>query len=438
MPLPQIVIVGAPNVGKSRLFNRLARKRRSVVHSMPGTTRDRLEARVSLGDREFLLIDTGGIAAGSGGSALQREIEHQAIEAAREGDLVLLVVDLKAGVTALDRELATRILRLGKPVLLVLNKVDAAARASANRPDAWRLGLGEGVEISAEHSIGVEELIEALAARLPAGERSAPAEPEAIPVAIVGRPNAGKSSLFNQLLGSQRALVSAQPGTTHDRLEGMFEYRGQRYRLIDTAGLRRRSRIREPLEALTAALARGVIDRSAIALLVLDASRGIDRQDLAVGGLALRTYRPLLVALNKVDLLQPALLTRTRAHALRQFGFARFAPQVPVSALTGQGIPALKRMLARIWQEGGKRVSTGPLNKLLSRFGERLPGSPRRHRVRPLYATQEGIHPPSFVVFAHLSGKPHFAYRRAFENFLRKKLELEHTPIVLRFRSQRG
>ncbi len=437
MPLPSVIIVGAPNVGKSRLFNRLAGGRRSLVHATPGVTRDRLEARITLDRRTFLLVDTGGLVPGHRG-ALEKEIARQALTAAREADLLLFVVDLKNGLTALERDLAPKLRRLDRPVLLVLNKVDAISSAEGNRAEAWSLGLGEGVEISAEHAIGISELSEAIEQALP--ERPVPdaESDEAIPVAIVGRPNAGKSSLFNYLLGKQRAIVSEVPGTTHDRLEGFFEYSRQRYRLIDTAGLRRGARVHEPLEALTAAVARGVMDRSAITLVVLDAARGVDRQDLAVGGYALRTHRPLVVALNKVDLLSRRELEELRILAREEFGFARFAPQVPVSALTGRGLRVLKSTLRTVWVEGGRRVSTGALNRLIKQFSRRHSSSPRRRTIRPLYATQEGVHPPSFIVFGHATGRPYFAYRRALENFLRSQLELTHTPLVLRFRSRRG
>lgn len=436
MPLPEVAIVGAPNVGKSRLFNRLAGGRRSLVHTRPGVTRDRVEARVDFDGRPALLVDTGGIVPGET-DALARQVESQAMDAARQADLLLFVVDLKDGVTALDRDLAARLRRLGRPILLVLNKVDATRRAQENRAEAWALGLGDGVEVSAEHAIGIAELREAVAGRLaPATEEGA--GQEEIPVAIVGRPNAGKSFLFNRLLGRERAIVNPVPGTTHDRLEATVEHGGRRYRFIDTAGLRRRARVRDPLEALSAAVARGVVDRSMIVLLVVDGARGIDRQDLAVAGLALRTYRPLVVALNKADLLSPQALGALRATAARELAFARYAPCVPVSALCGRGLKALHSSLAEVWDQGGRRVPTSALNRLLGDFRERPGGSPRRRTLRLLYATQEGVHPPSFVVFGRGSARVHFAYRGALENFLRQHLGLTRTPIVLRFRAAAG
>ncbi len=435
--LPSVAIVGAPNVGKSRLFNRLAGGRRSLVHATPGVTRDRLEARLEMEGHSLLLVDTGGVLFSREAGSLAREVEEQALRAARDADLVLLVVDLKTGVSALERELAERLRRLGRPILLVLNKVDAARRAEANRAEAWDLGLGEGVEVSAEHATGIEELREAIASRLPVAREEEPT-PEEVPIAILGRPNAGKSSLFNRLLGSERAIVNATPGTTHDRLEGAFVHRGRRYRLVDTAGLRRGARVHDPLEGLTAAVARGTAQRSAMVLLVVDGERGIDRQDLTVAGLALKTYRPLIVALNKTDLLSASALAALEEKAQHEFGFARYAPRVRVSAATGEGLGALKGSLGRVWEEGGRRVTTGVLNRMLAEFRDTDTTSPRRRTLRLMYATQEGIHPPSFVVFGRGSARVHFAYRRTLENFLRRRLRLSHTPIVLRFRAVSG
>lgn len=434
MSLPSIAIVGAPNVGKSRLFNRLAGGRSSLVHSRPGVTRDRIEARVDLDGRPALLVDTGGLLLDPQAD-LARQIERQALEAAQEADLVLFVVDLKAGITNLDRELGRRLRRLDRPILLALNKVDALRRAEENRAEVWDLGLGEGIEVSAEHAIGIAELREAIAARLPEGPQEEEEQPEAIPVAVVGRPNAGKSSLFNRLLRRERAIVSPIPGTTHDRVQGAFVHLGRKYLLVDTAGLRRGARVSDPLEALTAAVARGTVGKAAIVLLVVDGQRGIDRQDLAVAGLALRTYRPLIIVLNKVDLLTPTAVRALRQQAEQEFAFASYAPRLPVSALGGRGLGALKAGLQEVWDQGGRRVPTAALNKLLAKFRSLQTTTPRRRSVRLLYATQEGIHPPSFVVFGHTRGRVHFAYRRRLENFLRQRLELTRTPLVLRFRS---
>jgi GTP-binding protein len=434
MPLPLVAIVGAPNVGKSRLFNRLAGGRRSLVHSTAGVTRDTNETRAEIGGRALRLVDTGGMHSGKQES-LGRQVEERALAVASDSDLVLFVVDLKAGVTPLDRDLALRLRRLGRPILLTLNKVDASRQAEANRSEAWSLGFGEGLEVSAEHAIGIDELCEAIVQRLPAARAEA-GEEEAIPVAIVGRPNAGKSSLFNRMLGAERAIVSPTPGTTRDRIMGHVEHGKHRYRLVDTAGLRREARVSDPLEALSAAVARGAVGRSAIALLVVDAPRGVDRQDLAVAGLAQRTYRPLVVALNKADLLPRPDLAALLARARDEFGFARYAPLVPVSALTGRGVQALKSTLGRVWQEGERRVPTPALNRLLEEFGTHLPPAPRRRSVRLLYATQEGVHPPSFLFYGRSTGRPHFTLRRALENFLRQKLKLEQTPLILRFRAR--
>jgi GTP-binding protein len=443
---PSVVIVGAPNVGKSRLFNRLAGGKRALVHATPGLTRDRLEARMELGTHTVRLVDTGGLVLRPADD-LARQVERQAREAAAEASLVLFVVDLKSGLTPLDRHLASQLRKFGRPILLVLNKVDAHKRAEENRSEIWSLGFGDGVEVSAEHAIGMAELLEAVeeilgGSEAPAGEaapeEASKSEPEAIPVAIVGRPNAGKSSLFNRLLGRERAIVNPIPGTTHDRLEARLERAGRVFRLIDTAGLRRGARVSDPVEALSAAAARGAVAKSAIVLLVLDAQRGIDRQDLAVGGLALRSYRPLVVALNKADLLQPKRLAELRRKAASEFDFARYAPRVAVSALSGRGVTGLLSTLAAVWEEGGLRVPTSALNRILAEFLKRAPATPRARRVRPLYVTQEGVHPPSFIVFARGGGgRVHFSYRRGLENFLRKRLALSRTPMILRFRGGR-
>ncbi|MCI0458222.1 MAG: ribosome biogenesis GTPase Der [Gemmataceae bacterium] len=436
MPLPSVAIVGAPNVGKSRLFNRLAGRRPSLVHSRPGLTRDCVETRIEIDGCPLILVDTGGVAP-SKAEPLGAEVERRALRAAQEADLVLFVVDLKTGVSPFERDLVARLRRQGRPILLVLNKVDATRNSSQNRHEAWQLGLGEGVEVSAEHGIGLAELCEAIAARLPRQTASVPARAE-IPVAIVGRPNAGKSLLFNRLLRTDRSIVSPVPGTTRGGVEACLEHGEQLYKLVDTAGLRRGARVTDPVEALTGAVARGALARSAIALLVIDAARGLDRQDLAVAGLALRTYRPLVVALNKIDRLSPPALATLKRQASYELAFASYAPVVPVSALSGRGLSLLLSTLDEVWQQGGRRVPTASLNRLLQEFSADAPGMPRRRRVRLLYATQEGTHPPAFVFFGRRTGRPHFTFRRALENFLRRRLELARTPMVLRFRSGSG
>jgi GTP-binding protein len=440
MSKPLIAIVGAPNVGKSTLFNRLAGRRRALVTDEPGMTRDRMYASVEDVPRPFRIVDTGGLAPDPD-AAFAREIERQVAIALAEADVVLFVVDARAGATAADLELADRWRRLGRPVLLVANKVDSDA-LELRMHELGRLGLGVPLGVSAEHGRGIEELVEEIQVALgevPALAVAAEDRNGPIGLAIVGRPNVGKSSIFNRLVGSERAIVSDVPGTTHDAIDTLLRVGDRDYRLIDTAGLRRPGRVEHAAERFSAARARENIAGCDVALLVLDASSGFVAQDGHVAGHVLEAYKPMVVAVNKWDLVEEresaakAWETEIR-HRLR---FAGPVPLVLVSARTGQRVQRVLDLARAAHEAAGIRVPTPVLNRWLR---EQVAGDPSapppRGHLRLLYAAQTGTHPPTFLLFCNDPAHAHVSIRRQLANSLRARFGFGSTPIRLRFRAR--
>jgi GTP-binding protein len=435
MRLPVVAIVGAPNVGKSTLFNRLIGRRRAIVSDRPGVTRDRIMERCDLFGTPMLLVDTGGVVTAPA-DALAAGVREEALKAVQEADLILLVVDGRAGVTATDLELAGLLRSSGRPVIPVANKIDAEA-LEAQAHDASRLGLGEVVGVSAEQGRGLDDLVERLRLRLP--PPAAVAEAPGVALALVGRPNVGKSSLFNRLVRAERSLVTPIPGTTRDPVDAVFEHHGTRYRVIDTAGIRRRARAGEEVEWVSVLKARQALEQAEAVIAMVDAVAGIGHQDLAILGLVAGSHRPAVVAANKIDLLHAAGTgTEERIDAIR--GALRFAPYVPVigvSARTGRGIARLLAALEQVRRESARRASTPELNRVLEAIvREKQPPSDRGRDVRFYYITQVGAHPPRFVVFSN--GRPvRDSYRRFMEARIRERLGLRAAPIVLSFRRRR-
>jgi GTP-binding protein len=439
MELPLVAIVGAPNVGKSTLFNRLIGRRRSIVTNEPGVTRDRIYGTVRDAPRPFRLVDTGGLTPRVE-AAYARQIEGQAQAALDEAALVLFVVDARAGLTALDRELAEMLRRRGGPLLLVANKIDGEHVEPAALA-CHELGLGQPHSVSAEHSRGIDELIESIDRLLGPGEPGevAPREDE-LRVAIVGRPNVGKSSIFNRLVGEERAVVSDIPGTTRDAVDTSLELGARRYRLIDTAGLRRRGRIQRGVDRFSSERARRNIDRCDVAVLVLDASAELAAQDTHIAGYIVDAFRPLVVVLNKWDLVedreaQAKRWMREVSHRLR---FVKQVPLLFVSALSGQRVSRILDEVDRVHASAGIEVPTAELNRFLHGQAEANPSAPPpRGSLRFYYMTQTGTHPPSFVLFCNDPRKVHFSVRRRLENGLRERFDLGSAPIRLSFRARR-
>jgi GTP-binding protein len=440
MPEPLIAIVGAPNVGKSTLFNRLAGGRRALVTGEPGMTRDRQYAAVADARVPFRIVDTGGLPPDPD-APFAREIERQVEIALGEASAVLFLVDTRAGATALDEELAARLRRVGIPLLLVANKVDGDA-LELRMHELRRLGLGAPIGVSAEHGRGIEELFEAIERLLLErfGPSEAPVEDEgALRLAIVGRPNVGKSSIFNRLCGTERAIVSDVPGTTHDAVDTLLQVDGRRYRLIDTAGLRRPGRVQRVTERFSAARARENIEHCDVALLVVDAEAGFLAQDGHVAGHVREAYRPMVVAVNKWDLVtdREAAAKRWEADVRRRLRFAGEVPLVLVSALTGQRVRRVLDLALALHEAAGIRVPTPELNRWLR---EQIAGDPAapppRGQLRLLYATQTGTHPPTFLLFCNDPSLAHPSVRRQLVNRLRERFGFGSTPIRLRLRAR--
>lgn len=442
MSAPLVAIVGAPNVGKSTLFNRLARGRRAIVTNEPGVTRDRLYGEVRDVERPFRIVDTGGLTPNTA-APFAEEIARQADTAMDEAVCLLLVIDARAGVTAVDREVA-RLLRIrGLPILVVANKIDSP-KVEELTHELYELGLGDPSAVSAEHGLGIDALIARVEAVL--NERSPAISPSTereeqrpLSIAIVGRPNVGKSSLLNHLVGEERALVSEIPGTTRDAVDTMLVIGDKRYRLIDTAGIRRRGRIRLRAERFSVARARRNIDRCDVAVLVLDATESFGAQDAHIAGYVMDAYKPLVVGVNKWDLIdgredQAKRWSEEIRHRLR---FVKCAPLVLISAVTGQRVHKVLERAEELWAAAGIAVPTPEVNHWLQAVGggegKAAPGAPRFY-----YATQTGSHPPSFVVFCSNPERIHFSFRRRMENTLRERFGFGGTPIRLEFRARRA
>jgi GTP-binding protein len=432
---PGVVIVGRPNVGKSTLFNRFVGQRTAIVEDIPGTTRDRLQAEVSYRDRRFALIDTGGLEpdAEEGYSAL---IRRQVETAVRQADVVLFVVDAVAGVTRTDSEIAEMLRRIETPVMLLANKADNDARREAAL-EFFELGLGEPVPISAYHDLGLREVLDRLSEILP--ESQSEEAVDELRLAVVGRPNVGKSALVNAILGEDRVMVSEESGTTRDAVDTRFLYRDKPLVLIDTAGIRRRGRVERGVEKYSVMRARQAIERCDVAILVLDATQKVAAQDLHVAGFVADAFKGMIVAVNKWDLTEDSEETRESfaRNVLRRLQFTPWAPLAFVSAKTGLNIDGLLDLALEIGETRSRRIPTSEVNTVLREaVAANPPPSPGRRPLRIKYATQAEVRPPTFVFFTNDASLIHFSYRRYIENFLRKRFGFEGTAIKLEFRSR--
>jgi GTPase len=426
--LGRVAIVGFPNVGKSTLVNRLTGSRAAVVHETPGVTRDRKELVCEWNGREFLLIDTGGVDIADP-HPITRSIAEQAQAAIAEADLVLFVVDARAGITPGDEELAAILRRARKPVFLLANKIDDPSK-DAEALEFHRLGLGDPVPLSALHGYGTGDLLDAIVAALPGTAEAAVGE-EAIRVAILGRPNVGKSSLLNKLLGEERTIVSEVPGTTRDSIDTVLR-RGERtFVLVDTAGLRRKRRQRQGIDYYSELRALAAAERADVALVLVDASEGVVEQDLAVADVARKAGCSTLVVLSKWDVsnvtiedVRPRLESRLRQRP----------PLVAVSAKTGRGVQRVLDRVEALFDKHSSRVSTGELNRFLAELREaRQPPSKNGKRLNLLYGTQVTARPPRFRMFVNDPGLITRDYGYWVENRLRDRFELEGVPVSIDF-----
>jgi GTP-binding protein len=432
--LPQVAIVGRPNVGKSTLFNRMCGSRRAIVDSVAGSTRDRNKASVDWAGKTFEVVDTGGVLE-SVATPLDEQVAAQVEIAIGDADLVCWVVDGRAGLLPEERYLATKLRPLGERVLLAVNKIDSERRF-AEAMEFHRLGFPELFEISAEHGLGVADLMDAIAAKLPLVEdREASDE---IRIAIAGRPNVGKSSLLNRIAGEERAVVSPVAGTTRDAVDTLVEVEGQDYRFVDTAGIRRRGKLPGLADQLSVIYAERAIERAHIVLLILDATAGVTTEDASIGGKIADSGRGVVLVFNKWDVVEER---EERAKELEQearedLPHLDFAPIVFVSAKSGRGVPGIFPRIRRVREEQLKKVSTPELNRFLDGAVARLPPRAKDGKeARLFYITQAGVVPPRFLVFANKAQKDlDISYPRYLSRRLRETFGFEGTPIRVTIR----
>ncbi len=432
IPLPRIALVGRPNVGKSTLFNRLCGRRKAITDGRPGSTRDRNYAQVTWQGRAFEVVDTGGLLLGTDDPLLGPATE-QVRRAIEEADRVLFVVDARAGLLPDDEAIARELRREGKRVLVVVNKAEAGESGVV---DFARLGFDGAFPISAEHGQGIGDLLDAALSDLPRVEEPEEA-PREIALALVGRPNVGKSSLLNRLLGRERAVVSPIPGTTRDSVDEVFEHDGRRYRLVDTAGIRRVRLLKENVDHVSVVQARRAIEQAQVAVLVLDAESGLREMDATIGGELVESGSGVVIAVNKWDLVAQSRKRRAFEEDLRDsLKFLPWAPVVFVSAKTGLGVGALLAAVDRVHAARGSRVTTGELNRLLAKAAESYAPKAEKggHAVRILYGSQIGTAPPTFAILLNHPVDLHFSYRRYLENRIREAFGFEGTPIRLKVR----
>lgn len=440
---PVVVIVGRPNVGKSTVFNRLTKSRRALVLDQPGVTRDRIIGEAPWRGGVITLIDTGGLLF-EDTDAFVPLIRSQADVAVREADAVLFLLDGETGVMPEDREICTWLRTLGVAVVPVVNKGDRAGVEQQSH-EFFELGFGEPIVISAEHGRGLAELWDSLEPHLDTGadtEDEGPEEDEReARIAIVGRPNVGKSSLLNRLIGDSRVLVSDVPGTTRDAVDALMDWEGQRFRFVDTAGIRRKGKTEKGPEVLSVVIARSHLERAHLCLLLIDAVEGVTRQDAHVGGYAWEAGRGVVIVVNKWDLVDDRKAAREHIEyqIATQLKFMRHAPVVFLSALTGKGVHRLMPALKALHKARGTKISTPDLNRIIQRAWDRQPPAVQLRRApRFFYGAQVQSSPPVFVLFTNLNQNPHFSYMRYLENTLRESLGLEGVPIRVMIRGRKS
>ena len=434
MSKPIVAIVGRQNVGKSTLLNRLAGKPIAIVADLPGTTRDRVFADVSWEGVTFTIVDTGGLEVRPH-STIAQEVKEQVETAITEADIIVFLVDIRDGITPSDLEIADMLRRSSKPILLVANKADNA-KLETGAVEFYQLGLDEALVISAYHGRGTAELLDKIIALLPALPPTE-VEPEIMKVAIVGRPNVGKSMLLNTLLGDERAIVDDVPGTTRDAIDTLFDFDGRSVLLIDTAGIRRRGRLGTGVEKYSVLRALRAIDRADVALLVLDATELVTAQDTHIAGYVQQAAKGIVLVVNKWDLVADKNIMEYNNHIRRQLKFMSYAAVLYISAKFGQGVDRVMPEVCRVYQERFKRLPTAAVNSVIQQAAmvHNLPRSGTK-QLKILYATQAEVNPPTFVFFVNDAKLIHFSYRRYLENKLRQSFGFAGTPLRLVFKTR--
>ena len=430
MSKPIVAVVGRPNVGKSTLFNRLAGERISIVQDTPGVTRDRIYADVEWTGRKFTLIDTGGMEIGAEDIIL-KQILQQAEIAIETADVVLFVTDGKTGMTDDDKQVANMLRKTKKPVVLAVNKVDSVERDSMNIYEFYELGIGDPIAISAGQALGLGDMLDEVIAYFPE-QQEYDEEDEVIKVAIIGKPNVGKSSLINKILGEDRLIVSDIAGTTRDAIDTPIEIDGQKYIFIDTAGLRRKSKIKEELERYSVIRAVSAVERADIVVLVIDATEGVTEQDAKIAGIAHERGKGVIVAVNKWDAIEKDDKTiYEHTKKLKEtLSYMQYAEYLFISAQTGQRISKLFDLIDAVVQNHSMRIATGVLNEILMEaVALQQPPSDKGKRLKIYYMTQVSVKPPTFVVFVNNKELMHFSYTRYLENKIREAFGFRGTPL---------
>ncbi len=430
MSKPIVAIVGRPNVGKSTLFNALAGEKISIVEDTPGVTRDRIYADASWLDRTFTIIDTGGIEPDSGDIILS-QMREQAELALMSADVVLFLVDVRQGLVDADAKVADMLRKSRKPVMLVVNKVDNFEKMMPDIYEFYQLGIGDPYPISASLKLGIGDMLDELVKLLPAKGEGEDID-ERTKVAVVGKPNVGKSSLINKLLGKERVIVSDIAGTTRDAIDTVIKYHGREYVFIDTAGMRRKSKVRENIERFSVIRALSAAERADVVILMIDAVEGITEQDAKIAGIAHEKGKGLLVAVNKWDAIEKndKTMYQYRDDVMRVLSFASYLKIIYISALTGKRLDNLYKEIDSIVEERRKRITTGVLNEIIMEaVAMSEPPSDKGRRLKVLYASQVGTEPPTFVIFVNDKKLMHFSYRRYLENQIRNTFGFEGTPI---------
>lgn len=438
MGKPIVAIVGRPNVGKSTLFNVFANSRISIVENTPGVTRDRLYANAEWLDHEFMMVDTGGIEIMSA-DPLAVSIRQQAQIAIKEADVILFVCDARSGITNEDNDVAKLLRRSKKPIVLAINKTDSS-KQELNVYDFYNLGIGDPIPVSATNRLGIGDLLDAIVEKLPPGNFSTEIEEEdEIKVALIGRPGVGKSSIFNALVGQERSIVSNMAGTTRDAIDTPVVRNGQRYLFIDTAGMRHKSKVEEPIERYSVMRSLRAVDRSDVVLMVFDAVEGVTEQDKKIVGYAHDAGKGIVLVVNKWDLYEKDNNSTLRyTETMRkELVFLQYAPVVYVSALTKQRIHRLPELISYVAEQNAMRISTSVLNQLVAdAVAINPPPTDKGKRLKILYMTQVKIKPPTFVIFVNEPEMVHFSYQRYLENKLREAFGFEGTPLQMIIRGK--
>jgi len=437
MAKPIVAIVGRPNVGKSALFNKLIGKRVSIVEDTPGVTRDRIYGETDWNGRRFTLIDTGGIEPRTD-SEILTFMREQAEIAISHADVIVFLTDIRTGLTASDQEVASMLLRSGKPIVLAVNKMDSVGAVDPDFYEFYNLGLGDPIAVSAVHGHGTGDLLDECVKYFPP-EDGEEEDSDRVQVAIIGKPNVGKSSLTNRILGQQRTIVSDVAGTTRDAIDSYFENETGKYVFIDTAGMRKKSKVDENIERYSVLRAQMAIERSDVCLILIDAQEGVTEQDTKVAGMAHEAGKASIIVVNKWDLIEKdgKTMDKMREEVRRDLAYMSYAPILFISAATGQRVERLFELIQYVNNQAATRITTGMLNSVLADAQTRVqPPTDKGRRLKIYYMTQAGVKPPHFICFCNDARLFHFSYQRYLENQIRTVFGLEGTPIQMTIRQK--